>query len=771
MQNSIINHLVSATKSNSYFLLILSGLVIFNSNFCHAGTTIAGPEGSKCTIVVDYSGYKSAEDAAESEESVNWYDENYLDDTRCTEAFAAVELRIYLCKIAGLRYDNSDCFPIVGPKDDVKGNKIIIGDVKYPGALKPYMKQLPQAGSELYPPEQGFVIKTIKGNESTIILLCGGDRTGALYAAYDFLEMLGVRWYGLGEKDEEVPKSNPLKISNIDKTEKPAFLTRGFWVDDDRGNPDFFDWLGHNRLNLWSYGQPERAALKKRGIKVLAGDHKTQERFLNPDHEYPYNHPKFKSDEQKKNDPYKLSPEYSGDINRDGKISYGEAHPEWYGQINCIRVPEAKHYRGVNFCTNNRDAVRELSKNLIIYLVEGEWSEVDIIHFWLSDLGKWCECPECLAFGTPTDRILKLLHEVRKEIKKTMEKGRLKRNVQIFSLAYIETLPPPTKSLPAGFDYDNIFITFFPIQRCYVHAFNDFKCTECNKYIRQNYEKWTLDPERFFRGTIVMGEYYYVSHLGTLPMVYTRIMANDIPYFYETGTRHMHYMHIESNPWGTMVLTNYQFAKMLWNPEVDVNRTFDELYNDFYGPKAAELMREFYDCLEPAMASMKTIKNVTLGPKRGKKVYWYRIDRRIRSDEPDLFPYDHLKYEPHKSPVNDGKDIVEMVRDIQNCRYFIDKILMIDMDDKYRRRIQEVEARFAYGETTVMFFYHIIRTHMAHQAKTPDIAEKEFQKATYYVDKLKQITGMCFYLENGYSQKEVSFSYEHYEKIYGKNPK
>ena len=50
-------------------------------------------------------------------------------------------------------------------------------------------------------------------------------------------------------------------------------------------------------------------------------------------------------------------------------------------------------------------------------------------------------------------------------------------------------------------------------------------------------------------------------------------------------------------------------------------------------------------------------------------------------------------------------------------------------------------------------------------------AEKEFQKTSYYVDMLKQITGMCFYLENGYSQKEVSFSYEHYEKIYGRNQK
>ena len=44
---------------------------------------------------------------------------------------------------------------------------------------------------------------------------------------------------------------------------------------------------------------------------------------------------------------------------------------------------------------------------------------------------------------------------------------------------------------------------------------------------------------------MTVGEYYNVSSLKTLPNLYSRIMAADIPYFYRTGARHLNYMHIQ----------------------------------------------------------------------------------------------------------------------------------------------------------------------------------------------------------------------------------
>ena len=66
------------------------------------------------------------------------------------------------------------------------------------------------------------------------------------------------------------------------------------------------------------------------------------------------------------------------------------------------------------------------------------------------------------------------------------------------------------------------------------------------------------------------------------------------------------------------------------------------------------------------------------------------------------------------SPIYDWRDISEMAQDIQHYRDLIDKVLLIEMDEKYRKGILEVEARSAYGEATVMFYYYIVRTYLAH---------------------------------------------------------
>ena len=50
-----------------------------------------------------------------------------------------------------------------------------------------------------------------------------------------------------------------------------------------------------------------------------------------------------------------------------------------------------------------------------------------------------------------------------REIKKARNENHLKRNVQLSSLAYLETIAPPSRPLPDDFDYNNFSITFFPI--------------------------------------------------------------------------------------------------------------------------------------------------------------------------------------------------------------------------------------------------------------------------------------------------------------------
>ena len=105
-------------------------------------------------------------------------------------------------------------------------------------------------------------------------------------------------------------------------------------------------------------------------MKLTAGGHIIQEYFLNPHAEYPYDYPKFHGDEDKPKDPYAPGDEYVGDRNGDGKLTYFEAHPEWYAlrgskRSNHIRI------QGDNYCTSSADATKELAKNLVQCLIDG----------------------------------------------------------------------------------------------------------------------------------------------------------------------------------------------------------------------------------------------------------------------------------------------------------------------------------------------------------------------------------------------------------------
>jgi hypothetical protein len=70
-----------------------------------------------------------------------------------------------------------------------------------------------------------YVLKTLKDGERTVHLLVGGGDVGTLYAAYQFAEQLGVRFYLHGDviPDQRIP----LELPELDRVGKPLFTTRG----------------------------------------------------------------------------------------------------------------------------------------------------------------------------------------------------------------------------------------------------------------------------------------------------------------------------------------------------------------------------------------------------------------------------------------------------------------------------------------------------------------------------------------------------------------
>ena len=69
-------------------VILICVITVVSQNNVYANTTIIVNKGSFATV----------QDAAESEDSVDWLDNENTDDTACTESFAAVELATFLPK-------------------------------------------------------------------------------------------------------------------------------------------------------------------------------------------------------------------------------------------------------------------------------------------------------------------------------------------------------------------------------------------------------------------------------------------------------------------------------------------------------------------------------------------------------------------------------------------------------------------------------------------------------------------------------------------------
>ena len=676
-------------------------------------------------IVVNLGPHKDAAAAGHTEAEVNWLDGNTRDDTVCTEAFAALELQHYLRLATGRAGD----FAVTDDEAAGQGDRLLVGGPDSNAACK----QLPKTVTEALRTDlkrlgpQGYRICTFQADGRRVTCLAGGSRIGTLYAAYDLLHRLGVRWFAPEPVHEEVPRIEGL--GDHDVTARPSFLTRGFHAWGDRGSQAFLRWMARNRLNYWCVEQQDRPLMRKLGILASCGAHDAQKRFLDPDGPYPYNHARFTGDETKPADPYPAGDLYRGDADTSGRLTYFEAHPEWFPLVKGKRVPGIRGSFGTNFCTSNPHATAEFMTNYVRALTDGPYRDADVVRFWTLDGGKWCECAACKALGTPTDRNLLLVYRLDAAIKQARAAGRIHRPLIIRFLAYHDVLAPPSRPLPADFDYDTCSATYFPITRSYVYAFEDGRSPRNAHYLR-NLSGWVAEPDRHYRGRLCIGEYYNVSGYKCLPLCFMHTMAADIPAYHRLGARHFHYMHCTTADMGNKALTNYQMARQLWDVQTDCEALWTDYFARRYGPAAAG-MRPFYESLEKMLANVTKLK--------------YDLARRLDRGDKDLFPTPELRYERADGVACNGPTLREMLGHAAVCRRLITRAAVgrgqaPGLPDRIGARIAEDERLFTYGERTLRYYDACVQAWRAVRANRPDAARKHVAEAVRLADLLRRDT-------------------------------
>jgi len=698
------------------------------------------------SVLSPIDGFKTVEEASLAEESLNW---GQTDDPRldaCTLSFAATEISGIFNKIAG-----ESCMICPLSADIPSVNLVLLLTPAILSRLRslPIIAQFINSVSIPQSP-QSFTIRTFTKDARTIYFIAGFDRTGTLYGAYELLNRLGVSWFSPDSHDTDIPHAFPALMPELNITHIPSFSIRGL-MGENRADKDFLLWMARNKMNKWGTDSKYTGLCRKTGIQIVGGNHDTFSRYL-------------------------------------PAAKYFDLHPEWYGLRSGKRSPNVHDPMGDNICLSNQDARKEVAANVVNALIDGDVKTVDIIQLWPFDhYDSWCECGECAKIGNKMDHMLLLAYDVRKEIINARNEKRLSRNVKVSVCAYHNTMLPPTQQLPSDFDTENIIVQFFVIERCYAHSFNSPECTETNKKLLDIFLDWT-SPSGFFKGQIMIGEYYNVSTFSAMTVPLQTIMQNDIPFYHAHGVRNIDYMHPLVSNWGTHAFTNCLFSALIFDVSINVNQWISNFLQRRYGMIASQ-MQLFYTKMESAMRNCKPLRHYIgiISTEKPEKT-WPLPDYRIsglnyavreegKTDDPEnknnrIFDFEHLSYSPSNNAVNDGPSLTETITLLNECSAILDEAMLQCADSEVAQRLSMDIKRFHYTWLLIRFTYHLVRVRLLEKKKMHELAKAEVHALRSIVEGLKTETVMCksytdSMFENGLTATFHSQTYETILKKYG----
>ena len=464
--------------------------------------------------------------------------------------YAAHELKIHLEEASGTT------FPVVSGETK-NGEKQIV---------------LREQDPELETGE--FQVRT----EGNTLFLSGGGESGIHHAVHDFLETdCGYIWYD-ARGGKKIPDLRNFKLPEIDRKKKYAWEFRSM-------SPDYFFYrpIGHyflyrNRMNEKTRLMPlpgmEKDSLSFIGTeeKRLAGKGVNDFSRANP-----ANHTFF---------------DYIPDVPGKSRIAalkdkgYFKDHPEWFS------VYQDGKRTARQLCFSNPDMCEEFKKNFYEHI--RSTPNANVFSVSAHDMpGPFCYCPECEAlvkkYQTNGAPVFLFVKELAESVKKDFPK------VLIHTFAYRKA---QTEFPPEGLVFpDNVVVNFCPLDDDMSKPFD----SETNAETYRNLQKWTGICRHVWL-------YYYVNP-WTFGILTPPALGNVRRCAYDTvraaraGVTGSTYSHPVGTPAmvGFTELQSYLMARLMYDPELDIEFLIDDFMKFEYGP-AAPLMRTYLNELEKVAA-------------------------------------------------------------------------------------------------------------------------------------------------------------------------
>ncbi|MDZ7725138.1 MAG: hypothetical protein U5R06_20560 [candidate division KSB1 bacterium] len=221
-----------------------------------------------CAIMLDLGPFESALEAAHAIHS----SETDLPDSLLAisrHAFCALELRSHLARSVEMRESR---IPIFDEKDPVpEGMVIHVGLPSDRSEFRAIRKSVLKSREDVNNP-QAFRIDSFVDEKRTVLVLSGNTSIGPLYAGYELLQMIGVRWFFPGETGTTIPRNYNITLPGLRLEKQPEFELRGYLKNMDLNIPadsSFCVWMIRNRINVFPNQHQLNPLLDRGGVKTV----------------------------------------------------------------------------------------------------------------------------------------------------------------------------------------------------------------------------------------------------------------------------------------------------------------------------------------------------------------------------------------------------------------------------------------------------------------------------------------------------------------------
>ena len=255
--------------------------------------------------------------------------------------------------------------------------------------------------------------------------------------------------------------------------------------------------------------------------------------------------------------------------------TYFNTHPEYFSVYKGKRSDKAQ------LCLSNSEMRRELTKNLKAVMAQKPG-------YWCYDVSQndnpWpCECSRCAKlvrkYGGQSGAMIWFVNQVASEIKQTHPD----KFIGTFAYQYTRQAPSNGSIKPA----ENVVVRLCDIECCMAHPLE--QCPQ-NRSFLDDMNAWSKITKNIY-----IWDYATAFRNYLLPFPNFDVLAANLRYFSRAGVIGIMEEGAHDAQWGEFSeLKQWLIAKLLWNPEQDIDSLASIFIDGYYGA-AAPHIKKYYD--------------------------------------------------------------------------------------------------------------------------------------------------------------------------------